>query len=68
MDYVIWFNDGHRESLGREDLAEYSERFDFDAEEVQLSGDVDFLDEDGGVVGGIFAVWPWHKPKGGYNG
>jgi len=54
MDYVIWFNDGHRETLGREDLAKYSERFDFDAEEVQLSGDVDFLDEDGGVVGGIF--------------
>ena len=36
MDYVIWFNDGHRETLGREDLAKY------------------FLDEDGGVVGGIF--------------
>ena len=53
--YTMWFKDGSgREMFMDKDVDDYAKRFDFDAQELRSQGEVDFIDEYGDIVGGVF--------------
>ena len=56
QEWVIWFQDGGGRTLvtSIEQLKKEALRFGFDAEEVLRKGQIDFIDEDGAIMGGVF--------------
>ena len=53
-EWCIWFNDGHRDYIeGKKQLHEYASQYDFDADEVYLTGKCELRDDDGDIVGGV---------------
>lgn len=55
-EWIIWFQDGGGRILvtSIEQLKREGLRFGFDADEVLRNGAVDFIDEDGAIIGGVF--------------
>lgn len=56
QEWTMWFQDGGGRQLilGEQKLRSLADRYSFDADEVLLHGETEFLDEDGTVVGGVF--------------
>ena len=53
-EWCIWFNDGHRDYIeGKKQLHEYASQYDFDADEVYLTGKCELCDDVGDIVGGV---------------
>ena len=52
--YMTWWRDGsHSDVFSRCDISTYADRFNFDGDELLLSGSVEMLDAEGDVVGGV---------------
>lgn len=51
--YRIWFLDGSRVLFRGDQISTHAERFGFDPSALLSDGEVDLIDEDGQVVGGV---------------
>ena len=54
--WEMWFRDGQGRELiiGEGELKAMAARFDFDADEVLITGETEFIAEDDQIVGGVF--------------
>tara|TARA_A100001391_G_scaffold11836_1_gene6918 strand:- start:99 stop:458 length:360 start_codon:yes stop_codon:yes gene_type:complete len=54
-EFVMWFQDGQGRThiTGKKELNQYAKRFNFDADEVYLTGKCELRDDDGDIVGGV---------------
>ena len=55
--FTMWFQDGGARTFiyGRNELRQYSKKFNFDADEVIKDGETKmFNDRDGEIIGGVF--------------
>jgi len=58
--YEIWFEDGSQATPNKlfkvSEATDYAVRYDFDVKHLLEHGEVDFLDEDGHVIGGVQTI------------
>ena len=54
--FTMWFQDGSGRTFiyGRNELRQYSKKFNFDADEVIREGETEMVDQFNEVVGGVF--------------
>ena len=59
--FEIWFRDGskvHPSNLFQEhEVENAAHRFGFDSQDLLKNGYVDFVEDDGQIIGGVHVVW-----------